>query len=225
MCPDPSTCDTETLVNRIAHALRNPIFAASLQAELAAGRSPDPAIGKLMQHLSRLNTLIDEMLLLGRPAHIELRDVEPVRLLAKIAESMTSDASTETGPVIHISAASGPGRARWDPSAVQHILTRLLKNAIENSPPPHTITIELTQPSEHQAAITVIDTGQGIADDLKAHIFEPFFPQHLGRPGLGLAIALKFAKALGGTIELVPNPGGGTRATLVLPLRAESSRS
>ena len=218
MCPDPSGCDTETLVNRIAHALRNPVFAALLQAELAATRSPDPAIGKVMDHLTRLNELINEMLLFGRPAQIELRKVQPVRLLNEVAASV---AAMGMGPDIRVNAGAGPMTAFWDPHAVTLILKPLLKNAVENSPPPHTIMIELTQSSDNAAEIAVIDHGTGINQEIRDHVFLPFFPPHQGKPGLGLSIALKFAQALGGTIDLESDPDGGTRATVRLPLRAE----
>lgn len=220
MCPDPGGCDTETLVNRIAHALRNPVFAASLQAELAAARSPDPAIGKVMEHLTRLDELINEMLLFGRPAQIQLREVQPVALLNEVAALMAAD-TEGTAPDIRVNGGVGPMTAFWDPHAVTLILKRLLKNAVENSPPPHTIMIDLTQSSDDGVEIAVIDHGSGINEELRDQIFLPFFPQHQGKAGLGLSVALKFAAALGGAIDLLPNPGGGTRAIVHLPLRAE----
>ncbi len=225
MCPNSGDCDTETLINRIAHALRNPIFAASLQAELAASRASDPAIGKIVKHLDRLEELVEEMLLLGRPAHIKPQDIHPVTLLAEAAASMAGGGTEEAGPDIRVSAGNGPVTAHWDPHAVKLILERLLKNAIENSPPEHPILIELGQPSADQVTMTVADHGKGIDEDLREQIFEPFFPQHQGKPGLGLAVARKFARALGGDIELEPNSGGGTRAIVRLPLRVDSSNS
>jgi nitrogen-specific signal transduction histidine kinase len=69
------------------------------------------------------------------------------------------------------------------------------------------------------ATVEVHDRGDGISDDLMDKVFLPFYPQHRGRPGLGLAVAAKFAHALGGYIELSSDPGAGTTARLVLPAK------
>ncbi len=47
----------------------------------------------------------------------------------------------------------------------------------------------------------------------------PFYPQHSGRPGLGLAIADKFARFFGGRIEIESTPNEGSTVKCVLPLR------
>ena len=71
--------------------------------------------------------------------------------------------------------------------------------------------------------LAVEDTGSGIAPELSAHIFDPFyrgaqgqrFPQGMG---LGLAIARDIARAHGGDITVQSTVGQGSRFTIDLPL-------
>jgi CheY-like chemotaxis protein len=68
-------------------------------------------------------------------------------------------------------------------------------------------------------AVTVRDTGVGVAPELHAQIFEPFFTtKEIGKgTGLGLSQAYGFARQSGGTIDVESEPGGGAAFTLYLP--------
>ena len=68
--------------------------------------------------------------------------------------------------------------------------------------------------------ISVTDTGIGIAEDYRDRIFEVFskgddFKEGLG---LGLPICVRMVKSLGGTLELDPAYGEGSRFIVTLPL-------
>jgi PAS domain S-box-containing protein len=72
-------------------------------------------------------------------------------------------------------------------------------------------------------AVTVSDTGAGIADEALPHIFEPFFTtKEVGKgTGLGLSQVYGFAKQSGGDVQVQSDVGRGTRFTLYLPRAAE----
>ncbi|RME22874.1 MAG: hybrid sensor histidine kinase/response regulator [Deltaproteobacteria bacterium] len=70
------------------------------------------------------------------------------------------------------------------------------------------------------AAITVFDTGEGIADSDRPLVFEPFYSTRaLGR-GLGLAVVVAAARAAGGAVAVQSSPGSGTALRMVLPIDA-----
>jgi signal transduction histidine kinase len=69
-----------------------------------------------------------------------------------------------------------------------------------------------------RVVLTVRDEGEGIPEDLLPGVLLPFYPQHRGRPGLGLPIAVKFATLLGGTLIVESPPGNGTEVRVTLPL-------
>ena len=78
-------------------------------------------------------------------------------------------------------------------------------------------------------AISVKDTGPGIAEDQLARLFQPFVQadathtrQHDGA-GLGLVITRRLARAMGGDVQASSRLGEGSTFTLYLPLRMEAS--
>ena len=110
-----------------------------------------------------------------------------------------------------------------DPHLLGRLVGNLLENALRHTPPGGCVTL-----SAHRAPgglmIAVADTGEGIAPEHLARLFEPFYrvdparARASGGAGLGLSIARALAESLGGTLSLASSPGRGTTATLVLPL-------
>lgn len=212
--------DPEWLVNQIAHALRNPIFAATVQAEALAlkARSSDEvsrSAAMVQGQLKRLADDIDEMLLLGRPAHVNPRVTDLVAVARGVADSFRRGLGGDAASVGLRSAEALPFHS--DPDAIRIILERLLRNAVQHTEPPHEVELEVAAATDGAATVSVRDRGAGMAPELLEKVFLPFFPQHRGRPGLGLAVAAKLAHALGGSIEISSEPGVGTTARLMLP--------
>jgi signal transduction histidine kinase len=77
----------------------------------------------------------------------------------------------------------------------------------------------------------IADTGEGIAPEHLAHLFEKFYrvpgSRHAQGAGLGLAIAREIVVAHGGQIDVTSRPGQGTTFSFTLPLApvAETARS
>ena len=70
--------------------------------------------------------------------------------------------------------------------------------------------------------IRVLDAGPGIAPDLREKVLEPFFTTKPRGTGLGLAIARGVVAGHRGRLTLLPRPGGGTIASVELPLATDS---
>ena len=68
------------------------------------------------------------------------------------------------------------------------------------------------------AAITVVDTGRGIAPEHLANIFRPFYTTKGNGTGLGLSMARRTVEDHQGRIEVTSEAGKGTRFLVVLPL-------
>jgi signal transduction histidine kinase len=87
---------------------------------------------------------------------------------------------------------------------------------------PGSVTVSC-RASDSTASIDVRDTGVGIPVDKQESIFEPFV--QLGRSlssahegvGLGLAISRDLARAMGGDLTVISEPGAGSTFTLSLP--------
>lgn len=115
-----------------------------------------------------------------------------------------------------------------DRSAVEHILSNLLDNAVKYSPDGSGIEIALTtEPKE--VRISVTDEGPGIPKDVLPHVFERFrqgdSPLGGGSVGLGLFIVRSLTHGHGGRVWADNPEGRGTRVTFTLPLRREASKA
>jgi len=101
------------------------------------------------------------------------------------------------------------------------VLMNLITNAIRYSPPGGQVWIRLDREGDLAAAI-VADQGKGVAPEDQERIFEKFERVDPGEPGgtgLGLYIARRLARAMGGDLSVDSAPGQGARFTFTLPLR------
>ncbi len=127
---------------------------------------------------------------------------------------------------LHWAAPSELPLVRGQPAALNQVLLNLLKNAreaLEEEPRSGRIEIELFAEAE-RVGLRVSDDGPGIPPEVRARLFEPFFTtKGAGRgTGLGLSVSRRIAQEHGGSLELEPGSGRGTRFTLWLPAARES---
>jgi signal transduction histidine kinase len=121
----------------------------------------------------------------------------------------------------------GPGDAEALPATgdftrALQIMMNLITNAIRYTPQGGQVWLR-TEREGDLAAVIVADQGKGIAAADQERIFERFErvdPTEPGGTGLGLYIARRLARAMGGDISVDSAPGQGARFTFTLPLRA-----
>lgn len=117
------------------------------------------------------------------------------------------------------------------------IVNNLLSNAYKFTPDHGCVTVSLSVVksliingiAKDVLQIQVADTGKGISDEDKRHIFDRFYQvngtemQPYGGSGIGLNLVKAFANLHGGNVSVADNPGGGTVFTVNIPLRQNSS--
>jgi len=111
--------------------------------------------------------------------------------------------------------------ATGDFTRALQVLVNLLGNAIRYTPEGGQVWIR-TEREGDLAAVVVADQGKGIAPEDQERIFEKFGrvdPNEPGGTGLGLYIARRLARAMGGEIAVDSAPGQGARFTFTLPAR------
>lgn len=209
----------------LAHQLRTPLAAALLYtANLAQTVLAEEArirfAEKASSQLRRLERLIQDVLLFARGESIG-RDVIAVSdLLSEVTQTMEplarargvsfslDDRCVETTVLVG-------GR-----KALFGALVSLLENALHATPQGGNICLLAAQQADI-LRLVVSDDGVGIAPELQARVFEPFFTTNSHGTGLGLPIALGVARAHGGNIELLSEPGRGTEFAITLPLASQ----
>ncbi|MEW6365214.1 MAG: PAS domain S-box protein [Acidobacteriota bacterium] len=135
----------------------------------------------------------------------------------------------------------GLGRIKADRGQIQQVIMNLAVNARDAMPAGGVITIRTQnceldegharstmggQPGPH-AMLSITDTGQGMDDHVKSHLFEPFFStKEVGKgTGLGLSTVYGIVKQSGGSISVQSEAGRGASFTIYLPLVEEAARS
>ena len=213
----------------ISHELRTPLTAIRGHAEaLSEGLADDPeareaSLGVIRSEGERLERLVGDLLDLAKlDAHrftLAEDEVEVCRLLEHAYQARTEEARRRgiayertfaADPVIHT-----------DGDRVLQIVTNLIDNAFTWTPDGGRIEVGLAQ-DNGAVAVSVADTGPGVAPQDREKIFRPFFSGDKTKgTGLGLAIARELAHALGGELELDPHPQNGRGARFELRLPAQ----
>jgi signal transduction histidine kinase len=108
-----------------------------------------------------------------------------------------------------------------DPALLSQALINLLHNAADAAEGQTTpqVTLACTAEAAH-IVFSVSDNGGGIAPERMDEVFLPFFTTKSGGSGIGLTLARQIVLAHGGQLTACPNPGGGMRFRVELPLPA-----
>lgn len=103
---------------------------------------------------------------------------------------------------------------------LSQVLVNLMGNAADASKPGDRVDL-LVHCNSDEAVIEVMDRGQGIPEEIRETIFEPFYTtKPTGRgTGLGLSLAHRIVEDHGGTLSIDSQPGLGTRVIVTLPLQ------
>jgi two-component system sensor kinase FixL len=99
-----------------------------------------------------------------------------------------------------------------DKVQVQQVLLNLLRNAVEamETSQRRELVISTALGKDGMIAISVADTGSGIAPEMTSQLFQPFVTNKRHGMGVGLSISRTIVEAHGGQIGVEPNPAGGT---------------
>jgi PAS domain S-box-containing protein len=149
----------------------------------------------------------------------ELAIGEVVKICLNILKARAS------GGAVKLSAAGFDTLPRvWaEERGMKQILLNLLSNAVKFTPRNGSVRIEGSLTRDGEVAISVIDTGIGIAPDVLPQLFRPFrqgdnsISRQFGGSGLGLAISRRLIELHNGRIAVDSEPGKGTTVTITLP--------
>ena len=109
-----------------------------------------------------------------------------------------------------------------DQGQLQQVFLNILTNAFEAVERGRgIIKITSMEQDAETVSVSIQDNGCGMSEEIKKHIFEPFYTTKKGHgTGLGLSITYGIVKKLGGEIELSSEEGKGTTFTVTLPIKA-----
>lgn len=202
----------------LAHETKNPLglirgMAQSLLRR--AGTSDDQAerdARRIVDEADRVVSRINAFLTYARPKPPEPREVD----LAQVAEEVAGLFRDETAAkrVDLETRAESPLPIQADPDQLRQVLVNLVANALAACSKGHRIEIAAARDGDAGFALTVRDTGEGIAEEDIPNLTKPYFTRRQGGTGLGLAIVHQIAEAHGWRLEIHSRPGQGSAFTL-----------
>ncbi len=212
-----------------SHQLRTPLTTIRANLDLAQrqglpGEERQAILADARDEAERMGRLIGDLLSLARAESGARLEFVPVELDALLVESVRR--GRQAAPHIRMSVASiEPAVVEGDRDRLRELFGILLDNAARYTPPGGSVAAAL-EVRGGLAIVRVEDTGIGLDEADQGRLFERLYRGARAREmrpsgtGLGLAIALWIVESHAGTIELADREGGGTVATVALPIRA-----
>lgn len=220
----------------MSHELRTPMNAIIGYSELLTEEAHDDGndhliedLGKIRQAGTHLLDLINGILDLSKieanKMEVVLEDVDITQLVDGIA-STVAPLIARNGNRLEIALSDDVQHLHTDATKLRQSLLNLLSNAAKFTDD-GTITLTVEGDVDGMIRFVVSDTGIGIAPDVASQLFQPFSQgdpsttRKYGGTGLGLAISRRFCEMLGGSIDLVSEPGAGSTFTIRIPRIAQ----
>ena len=223
------------LAAEIAHEVGTPLNVIAGRARSIQKKSKDPdAVEKnaeiVAEQTARITRIIQRLLdftrrKVGTPEHAAVNLNELSLTTMELLAGQFSNARIKT----RLDRAEGLPRVAGDKDRLQQVLINLLLNAVQAMPEGGKLRVETrsvrrTRPGlesgeQEFVQLAVIDTGAGIAAEIRDKIFDPFYTTKEGQggTGLGLAVVSGIVKEHDGWIDVEDAPGGGTAFRVYLP--------
>lgn len=218
----------EVFSGDLAHEMRTPV--ATLLGRTQVALSHQRSAAQLQEvlegnvdELERLGRLISDMLFIARSDQnegaVHREKIELGHEAQRVADYLSVIADEKAVAVqVH-----GNATAWADRLLIQRAITNLASNAIRHAYAGTTVEIRVSEIGD-QAALAVINRGEGIHPAHLIRIFDRFFRIDSARTrldggtGLGLAIVRSIVEAHGGNVSVSSEPGGQTIFTITLPI-------
>lgn len=206
-----------------AHEIRNPLtsirgFLQILGQSLeSSGFEKEKGYVDLMLvEIKRINSLVDQFLLLSKPRDVQYKLVDLNEVLAEILPIIQNEAILYNVEVVNKTEGKLP-KIIGDSELLKQVFLNICKNGVEAIGKNGTVTIDYEyKVREKKVMINIHDTGSGIPPYILDRIFDPFFTTKEEGTGLGLSVCQRIIQDLGGSIR-VNSKGFGTVFHIILP--------
>ncbi len=208
-----------------SHELRTPltVIRGNLRT-LAAGSTHTPAqeeaLGDIETEVTRMGSLVEQLLLLARSdsdaLELELGNAD---LAEEATDALEGFAPVALGKGVRLELDVEPAPLRGDGFRLRQLVSILVDNAVRHAPPQGQVRVTVRK-AGGRAMLSVEDNGPGIRPDDLPRVFDRFWraaDAPVGGSGLGLAIAAWIVERHGGRIRVENRQAGGARFIAELP--------
>ncbi|MBN8252713.1 ATP-binding protein [Priestia flexa] len=200
-----------------AHEIRNPLavihgFLSLMNHGLSVDERKSFQVELLLKELERINSIVEEMLMLAKPRAPVMKAKRIDYVLEEIISFITANNQAFT-----IQVEMEKAMVWIDDKQIKQVVHNLLRNSIEAMGGAG--RMEITgMVKRNQYCIYLKDSGTGIPEEVQKSIFYPFTTSKENGTGLGLTIVKTILQNHGGDIELVETSEKGTTFMMTLPI-------
>jgi signal transduction histidine kinase len=180
-------------------------------------------VARLGTAAGRMGRIIDELLdftrgRLGGGIPIEPHPIDVGAVVRRVVDELEV---SHPSRLLSLKA-SGRLEGEYDETRLAQVVSNLVGNALQHSPPNAPVTVSVAERVDSGIELEVNNAGAPIDPGLLSHIFDPFRRGAVsggasGGLGLGLFIAAEVVRAHGGTIDVASTAENGTTFRVVLP--------
>jgi two-component system sensor histidine kinase PilS (NtrC family) len=222
----------------MAHEIRNPLASLSgsiqmLKGELTLDDHQEHLMKITLRESERLNALITDFLLFAQTPQTRKINYPVRRILEDTIDLFIHSPAFHNGIRIQQPSAREDIHASVDPDQMKQVFWNLFTNAAQSMSNGGEIHVRMARGNDwgmtdlplsfqlrgkEWAKISIIDSGNGMAQEEKEKIFEPFFTTKENGTGLGLSIVHKIIENHNGLIKVESEVGRGSTFTIYLPV-------
>jgi signal transduction histidine kinase len=221
----------DEFVATVSHELRTPLSSVVAATDLLEDETDEPTAGQrhwtgmIRRNVERLLRLVDDLLTVAR-AESGRFTVQPAEddLATIAADAAQSARAAAQAKHVEVRAEVEPSRVRVDATRMAQAIDNLLANAVKFTPPGGLVRIRVApRPEDGTVVLEVADSGIGIPEEDREHLFERFYRAPAATEGaipgtgLGLPITKAIVDAHGGSMRVADGIDGGTAFVVVLP--------
>ena len=224
-----------------SHEINNPLANISTRAQTLLMDEVDPyrqkALAAIVRQAFRAHEMIADMMLFAHPPRLEYSNFELPTVVDEVLQELSADSQRQETKVVFLPQSSEPSLfITADRVQVGVAIKALVRNAIEALGEGGTVRVELDRPAMDSVAgdsswqpgreepfcqISVYDNGPGMSEEVRRHLFEPFYSgREAGRGlGFGMSKVWRIAELHGGSVTVHAAPGSETCIALQLPIK------
>jgi two-component system sensor histidine kinase HydH len=209
------------LAASVAHEVRNPLTSIKILVEAALRPRQHKPLSEedlevIYREVVRLEKTVQNLLDFARPTAPQRSSCDLCDLVSR-AMDLVGARARQQHVDLDFDRPAEAIRVNADAGQLTSVLVNLLLNAMDAMPTGGRLEIALTPSASSTIALTVADTGAGIAPGMIDRLFTPFVSGKPTGTGLGLSISKRIVEEHGGTIGALNRPEGGACFTVVLP--------
>jgi PAS domain S-box-containing protein len=214
------------LATGVAHEIRNPLTSIKMLIQVNRDKFAHEGLPtddlELVEHeIRRMERSVNSLLDYARPEEGEWKRF-PIQNVIQKTVQLINGRCVQQKVNLHVECGNDPFLIDGDASQIQQMLLNLALNALDAMPKGGELTIRVIN-ANSRLELAVIDTGEGIRDDMFAKMFTPFSSSKPTGVGLGLGICRRIANSHGGSLSGRNRTCGGAEFVFTLPIASSDA--